>query len=145
MVKKKKCSKCKRNKPLSSFTKRKESKDGFCARCQACTRAVSKKHYAENTSVYIAKAKARNESMAVRLQEISLEEKSKPCTECGKSFPPVAMDFHHKDGDKEYDVSNMVTRGYSEETFRREIAKCIVLCACCHRVVDHSLLTLLKE
>lgn len=55
------------------------------------------------------------------------------CAECGESRP-AALDFHHGAGEKTMRVSEMVTQGYGKERIRREIRKCTVLCANCHRV-----------
>ena len=38
---------------------------------------------------------------------------------------------------KDNAVSNMVAAGYSKERIMKEINKCIVLCANCHRKVHH--------
>jgi len=58
--------------------------------------------------------------------------KSKPCADCGRTFPPRAMDFHHPDGNKELGIGN--SRSISIARLEAEIAKCVVLCAVCHRL-----------
>lgn len=60
--------------------------------------------------------------------------KGKPCTDCGNMFPPVAMDFDHIKGGKQLGVSTLAGYGYSIELIKAEIAKCELVCACCHRV-----------
>lgn len=62
--------------------------------------------------------------------------KSKPCSSCGGRYHPCIMDFHHTGDDKSYAVSKMKT--YSMEKIKAEIAKCILLCANCHRM-KHNL------
>lgn len=71
--------------------------------------------------------------------------KSVPCMDCGNTFDPVCMDFDHRPGEKKLFP---VARG-AEKLFRldptapghqmllREIAKCDVVCANCHRVRTH--------
>jgi transcription elongation factor Elf1 len=55
------------------------------------------------------------------------------CAECGAD-DASSLDFHHpEDADKKMDVSTMVTYGYGRERLQREIDRCEVLCANCHR------------
>lgn len=55
------------------------------------------------------------------------------CTQCGENHP-ACLDFHHIDpSNKNYTVSEMMTAKFSWETIQKEIDKCIVLCANCHR------------
>lgn len=61
--------------------------------------------------------------------------KSVPCADCGKSFHPVCMDFDHRDGESKLDcVATMVHNLRRWELILAEIAKCDVVCACCHRL-----------
>jgi hypothetical protein len=56
------------------------------------------------------------------------------CILCGFSHPD-ALDFHHRDpAQKEMEVSK-TTRGWSIERIKKEIDKCDVLCANCHRIL----------
>lgn len=61
------------------------------------------------------------------------ELKSKPCTDCGHAFPPECMDFDHVKGKKIIKISTH--RMYHRwETLLKEIAKCELVCANCHRI-----------
>ena len=53
------------------------------------------------------------------------------CTNCSEN-DWRCLDFHHLK-DKTHLVSKMVQHSYSIENITKEIAKCIVLCANCHR------------
>lgn len=62
------------------------------------------------------------------------------CVGCGYSkknnifFTTSALEFHHKDGDKEYNISNMIQRfGFSLKKIVKEINKTIIVCSRCHR------------
>ncbi len=56
------------------------------------------------------------------------------CMDCGENNPLV-LDFDHRDrGDKSFEVSDGVRRGCSFETIMKEIEKCDVVCANCHRI-----------
>lgn len=58
--------------------------------------------------------------------------KTHPCEECGESHP-ACIDFHHRNPEnKKFAISDN-GRGKCLETLKKEIAKCKVLCANCHR------------
>lgn len=55
------------------------------------------------------------------------------CADCGES-DPACLDLHHReDADKGMEITEMVPYGHSKENLREEMAKCVVLCANCHR------------
>lgn len=66
-----------------------------------------------------------------------------PCADCGQRFPPVCMDFDHVRDDKESTIALLVSKGASLDRIAKEIEKCELVCACCHRLRTHELL--LKE
>ena len=52
---------------------------------------------------------------------------------CGESHPSC-LDFHHRNPDeKEIAIGDVDNRKWSKEKILKEIAKCDVLCANCHR------------
>lgn len=55
-----------------------------------------------------------------------------PCTDCGEPDPTV-LEFHHVRGVKKYNVGSIANGSHSDKLLFEEIAKCIVLCANCHR------------
>ncbi len=56
------------------------------------------------------------------------------CRRCGFDNP-AALDFHHKDPkDKEFTIGDAIAQTLSIPRIKREIAKCEVLCANCHRI-----------
>jgi hypothetical protein len=55
------------------------------------------------------------------------------CSACGEN-DPVCIDFHHVDRSlKKESVHRMASTGTGITTIKAEIAKCIPLCANCHR------------
>jgi hypothetical protein len=59
------------------------------------------------------------------------------CLQCGfRDYR--ALQFHHTEGDKEANIADMVRAGMSVEALRREIEKCIVLCANCHSIEHYE-------
>lgn len=68
-----------------------------------------------------------------RKREMIQGAKKKPCADCGNSFPPVCMEFDHMPGhEKEYNIATMMN--HSVVLIMAEIAKCEIVCACCHRI-----------
>lgn len=63
--------------------------------------------------------------------------KLNPCTDCGQTFHPAAMQFDHL-GDKIAAVSYMVSRPVSIKTLQKEIDKCELVCANCHAIRTHD-------
>ena len=56
------------------------------------------------------------------------------CEKCGIDDFRV-LDFHHKNpSDKEMEVSLLALRAASKEKILKEIEKCSVICANCHRI-----------
>ena len=59
------------------------------------------------------------------------------CSKCGYNKCIAALDFHHKGQDKEGDLSRMI-KDYSEQKALKEIEKCILICANCHRELHNQ-------
>jgi hypothetical protein len=72
---------------------------------------------------------------AVALKKWMIELKSKSCTDCGGCFPICCMDFDHRDyAEKKYDLGSMFAHHYGRELIEKELAKCDLVCANCHRI-----------
>ncbi len=56
--------------------------------------------------------------------------KDNPCTDCRQSFRPEAMEFDHVRGKKKFAISQSPG---DMEAVRRELEKCELVCANCHR------------
>ncbi len=55
------------------------------------------------------------------------------CNKCKGVFDPICYDFHHVNpSEKEFTISENMLVGL--ERFQKEISKCILLCANCHRL-----------
>jgi hypothetical protein len=96
-------------------------------------RELQRAWWARNRAAENAKRYAKRKQK----RELFREYKSKlSCAHCGES-DPKCIDFHHVDASKKRKgISAMSTAGgWSDETLRREVEKCISLCANCHRKV----------
>ena len=72
---------------------------------------------------------------ASELKAWLVELKSKPCVDCNHSFPICCMDFDHRPGEKKsYCVGTMFAHHYSRSLIERELNKCDLVCANCHRI-----------
>jgi hypothetical protein len=58
------------------------------------------------------------------------------CARCTQPFPRAAFDFHHADADKDAHPSGLIASA-SLNDIAEEVAKCVLLCANCHRI-EHA-------
>lgn len=91
------------------------------------TEAVKEYRRSEKYKTYRREYRQRK---SLKFQSFVWELKRKPCVDCGIQYKPWQMDFDHLK-DKHRKVSN--TKEYAEETILKEIAKCELVCANCHR------------
>ena len=84
------------------------------------------------------KRKATNLKWRTRKREEFAKLKSTlRCKICGESHP-ACLDFHHKDStQKENEIARLATNG-SSELLEKELKKCDVLCANCHRKLHYK-------
>ena len=64
--------------------------------------------------------------------------KDKPCADCGNSFPPIAMDFDHREENEKTGTISSLVYNRSMEEILEETKKCDVVCACCHRIRTYA-------
>lgn len=69
------------------------------------------------------------------VKRICVEHFGDKCRNCEKSYPLPVYDFHHF-GAKDGSISIMMADA-SPEALEAELAKCVLLCANCHRL-EHS-------
>ena len=62
--------------------------------------------------------------------------KASGCVDCGESNP-IVLDFDHI-RDKKYNISRMIHDGFSWKAIVKEMQKCEVVCANCHRIRTHN-------
>ncbi len=96
-------------------------------------RLYRRKWYALNKKSEIAHVQRRKKQIKQWLWNYK---KTIRCAICSESHPAI-IDFHHKEGQKERNIAQMLTDGYSIDRIKQELLKCEVLCANCHRKI-HS-------
>lgn len=95
-------------------------------------RGYQHKHYQNNKEYYKNKRAVRRIEMAKLFKEYKDAAKCVLCSEDDS----ICIDYHHLDPSKKDKlISKMVGGGTSWSTIRKELQKCIPLCANCHRKV----------
>jgi hypothetical protein len=143
----KECHQCKKEKPIYRFdTFRTRTGDlrrrGVCYECRHerdNQQSESAKEYRkEYNKRNRTKREQRNLDRRKKLKDLVNKAKDVPCADCGAKWPPVAMDFDHVHGIKEYGIAHLVSGCYREELLLEEMKKCEVVCACCHRLRTYN-------
>mgnify|MGYP000178526341 CR=1 FL=1 len=130
----KKCTNCKVEKEIISFNKNKSKGDGYNNICKECSKSRSKQYYEENKALHKSNIKLRNKKTIFnnRTNYFNILKQSN-CIDCPENNP-IVLEFDHRDGVKKIEaVGKMVGAGYSWEVIKKEIEKCDVRCANCHR------------
>ncbi len=129
-----KCSKCGKLKLVSEFNFKVKKLGLRHKHCRVCTRALIKNHYNSNKGYYLEKAFKRNNKIKFELvnylRDYFLEH---PCVDCGEKDMTV-LEFDHTGKEPKFKaVSSIVRLGFTFEVIKKEIDKCEVRCANCHR------------
>ena len=74
--------------------------------------------------------KSRKRAVKRNRKYVEAHKIENPCP-CGET-EPCCLSYHHENGDKTGNISDMVNRGYGINRIQKEIDKCIVLCLNCH-------------
>jgi hypothetical protein len=130
------CTKCNTIKDTSLFNYRNKSKGTRQAHCRECTKIYLKDHYTQNSAYYKKKAKIYTKIYMEKARKLLFEIKlGNPCEICGEQ-DPIVLEFDHLDPKtKNHNVAEMVKLGYSCTSILKEVQKCRILCANCHRRV----------
>ena len=128
----KQCYRCKETKELSLFKinygRLKNGKISYANICVSCVSVENKKWLSENRELYNKRSQQRRWDRKKR----AVEYKGGKCENCLGIFPVECFDFHHIDKEtKHKDPGLMMT--HSDDSLFKELDKCILLCANCHR------------
>jgi hypothetical protein len=131
---KKVCSGCGQERNIEDFNWKYKAKGIHQSLCRLCTTHHSRKHYKNNKEIYVNRAHKRNVHIYKENRQLLYEYLTlHPCVDCGNNDPRV-LEFDHVRGAKVDEVTRMVSNRASWNTIEREIAKCEVRCANCHRI-----------
>ena len=113
------CKYCQKSYPETDFGVAKTT-DTKVYRRQKC-------RYCYRTTKNILKTKRLDKINAIKAEE--------GCARC-KIKDPRVLEFHHLDSTKkEFNIADYYYSHYSFEKLNQEIAKCIIICANCHRIL----------
>lgn len=111
---------------------------GFLTSATKCASRGAKCKTCENKR----KREERKERQ-VRIQWKLIQEKGGHCTMCTLKVEKntmICFDFHHLNPiEKEDTISNMLACSRPYALIKKEADKCILLCACCHRLIHQEL------
>jgi hypothetical protein len=120
-----------KRKTRGEFAWRRKARDQRDNYCRPCRAAYKHAHYAANRQRYIDAAGRRRESLVdERTRFIVAYLREHPCVDCGER-DPIVLEFDHL-RDKLFGVAAGL-RERSWQSVLREMAKCEVVCANCHR------------
>lgn len=89
-----------------------------------------KEHYKNNKEYY----KEKNKKFRKSVQDFILEYKKKnKCIDCGNGDFRI-LDFDHVEGEKKFNIGDVTRYGYGKDKVKKEIDKCELVCANCHRI-----------
>ena len=131
----KNCVRCKIQKQLIDFHKNKSRKDGLQDICKLCSKERDKKSYKGRKDYYIKNNTnniIRNRTFIFRYLNIFGK-----CIDCGIKDWRV-LEFDHK-SNKLYNISDLVSKANSLLKIKKEIKKCEIRCANCHRIKTRKL------
>jgi endo-1,4-beta-mannosidase len=143
-MKTKLCPKCNKTHSVEDFPRTGTRRRSWC---KTCWKQKDIEYHAEwykkNKEKHCARVELRRKKHSAELRKYISTIKKK-CSVCGYDKYDKALEYHHINNDnKDCAIAVMVSNGYSKERINKEIAKCIVLCANCHREV-HGGITCLK-
>ena len=103
--------------------------DGRQPWCKTCRKAYDAAYW-QRTKHRPHRRKDRSDAFRAWYERL----KSRPCADCGATFPPAVMHWDHLPGtSKGGDVGRIATR-HNRAAVLAEIAKCELVCANCHAV-----------
>ena len=125
------CGRCGETKEPDAFAWRRQAKGQRDNYCRTCRAAYKQEHYAANRTRYIDNAQ-RRKRVVITARVVLLVEflATHPCVDCGEA-DPIVLEFDHL-ADKSFSISRGI-RDRNWVSVVREMAKCDVVCANCHR------------
>jgi len=124
------CNKCNKHKLETEFSWRNKPKGKLNVWCRECMKAYDKNRKSDPDFMSTRKKQVAKRRHGLRKKLIDYLNQN-PCIECGET-DHIVLEFDHL-RDKSFNVSDGVKRGYAWDTIKKEINKCQVLCANCHR------------
>ena len=129
----KQCAHCKETKPLEEFAWNNKLLGRRQKHCRDCMKMFNRQSYERRDEKRKREVQENRKRRVMEVQQYIWDYlAAHPCARCGESDPRV-LEFDHIKGNKFQSISKMVSDGHTIRSVKKEIAKCQVLCANCHR------------
>lgn len=110
--------------------------------CAKCKIEKSRKQFYGNTGYCKSCFNLYSVERTKKLKHTFVEYKGGKCLSCGYSKCEDALEFHHTDPTKkEFSISKYRSRSF-DKIIKKELDKCVLLCANCHREIEAGMRTL---
>lgn len=126
------CPRCRRDRASEEWYPGKQS---YCIECQS---EIGKERRKKGGRSLRKRESERISNYYKERLAVVNSHKDKPCTDCGKSYPPWVMDFDHVRGKKTQNIATMLSACAPMPRILKEISKCELVCANCHRQRTHD-------
>ena len=139
---KKRCSSCGKKQKVKEFRKYRDPKRRLCSHCRTCRRKQSNAFYQRNPEAYRTRARKYQTRLRAELRSRIFRIKEMYGCRAPKcdERDVCCLDFHHL-----YKKDRDVTHCHSVGAFERELVKCAVLCANCHRKAHAGKIVITKK
>ena len=126
------CNKCLKEKLAVDFSYKNRDKRILSKICKTCHSLYRRSHYLKNKEKYILKANKWNLKQKQILSKYIFNKLSQShCYDCGEK-DILVLEFDHI-SDKKLGISEMYKNSYSLKSLEKELKRCVVRCANCHR------------
>ncbi len=128
------CSTCGEFKEESEYYWRSKIKGKRWGTCKECQKRQKKAWYEKHGDKHRERVRKNQQELKLRNQQYVWDYlSSHPCIDCGESNP-IVLEFDHIRGHKRKSVSRMLSDRHSLAVIKKEMKKCVVRCANCHRI-----------
>lgn len=128
------CTKCEKELDVQLFAFANKKLGTKRSICKFCIKNVTDKHYLDNKNAYRLNQIERRNRNRNFIKDYLLD---KVCMDCDNSDWRV-LEFDHITDDKIAGISKMSNDRRPLDTIKKEIAKCEVVCANCHRLRSYN-------
>ena len=129
-MKVKRCARCGETKPLVEFHINRTRRDGLQTYCKPCRAVIDHASYERIRGTRVPS----REWERGRAEWLLSLKRGRPCTDCGRVFPPEVMQWDHLPGLLKLGNISTDLRKRSREQVIQEIAKCELVCTNCHTI-----------
>ena len=126
----KRCPRCGEIKPYLEFHRSRLRRDGVQSICKSCRKVLDHDLYERRRGT---RTPSRTWERGRAAWLLSLKA-GRPCTDCGRVYPPQVMQWDHLPGNQKLGNISTDLRGRHREQILDEIAKCELGCANCHAI-----------